>query len=375
MTSILVLLLVSMSLTPIDAFAPANSFEVIVDMSCQSLQTLKKSATRRSYTRRASRLYDMLPRDDGYSGSSDNNSSNGNENNSGEDEAIKSARAKLEALMRGTGKDNDQNEATEESKTLYDISLRPSKKSGFSSSSSSGPSPSSRLHPSNLSDEILHPPPLTTIGRSRHEAEIRSLSSLIDSDDALSDLWTLWFAERGPRASQKLMAAEQLAMGGPMYWSKAEERLRSLIEEHGVHWSEPVNRLATLLYQQGRLKESKELCEVVLSVKPWHFGALSGIVMVCAGLGDASAARMWADRRLPPLRPDGDTTERRVEWVQRAVGEATKSLKRAEDMLQKEFQHCDREEEGGRNSINTSVSSDEPPKLFIKDNDFDDAWQ
>ena len=319
----------------------------------------------------------MLPRDDGYrDGSSDDSDG---DNKEGEDEEIRSARAKLEALVGGPtspSSSNDPSEGVEESKTLYDFSIRPTKTSSAKSSSSPERSPTSRLHPTNLSHEIVHPPPLTTIGRSRCEAEISSLSSLIDSDDALSDLWTLWFAERGPRASQELMMAEQFAMGGPKYWEKAEEKLRKLIDEHGVHWSEPVNRLATLLYQQGRLRESKELCEVVLAVKPWHFGALSGIVMVCAGLGDANAARMWADRRLPPLRPDGDTTERRVEWVERTVREATKSLKRAEDMLQKEFEHCDEEVDADRNGRKSNTSSSvAPPKSIVVDDDFDDAWQ
>ena len=47
-------------------------------------------------------------------------------------------------------------------------------------------------------------------------------------------------------------------------WGEAEQVLRDLIEENGIHWVEPVNRLATLLYMQGRLEESKHLCEVVL---------------------------------------------------------------------------------------------------------------
>mmetsp|Transcript_36503 Transcript_36503/g.79802 ORF Transcript_36503/g.79802 Transcript_36503/m.79802 type:complete len:400 (-) Transcript_36503:254-1453(-) len=383
--AVLVVLFVSVSLTPpISAFAPGNSIAPILDdISRQSYQVLTTRANGGSSTRRVSRLYDMLPRDDGYGHSSNDDSDSDNEK--GEDEEIRSARAKLEALMGGSTStspsiSSDPSEGAEESKTLYDFSIRPTKTSASAKSSSSpdqrSPSPTSRLHPTNLSHEIVHPPPLTTIGRSRHEAEISSLSSLIDSDDALSDLWTLWFAERGPRASQELMMAEQFAMGGPKYWDKAEERLRKLIDEHGVHWSEPVNRLATLLYQQGRLRESKELCEVVLAVKPWHFGALSGIVMVCAGLGDANAARMWADRRLPPLRPDGDTTERRVEWVERAVREATKSLKRAEHMLQKEFEHCDEEADAERNGRKSNTSSSvAPPKSIVVDDDFGDVWQ
>lgn len=210
---------------------------------------------------------------------------------------------------------------------------------------------------------MLNPPPLTTIGRARLDAEMECLSGLMDSDEPLSDLWTLWFEERGPSAAKELKAAEQLSMNGPQYWDEAEIKLRALIEEHGVHWAEPVNRLATLMYLQGRLKESKELCEIVLAVKPWHFGALSGVVMVCAGLSDVSGARMWADRRLPPLRPDGDTTERRILWVERAVKEALRAEQRAERRVWEDVENDEKEKE----AISKSIVMD--------DSEGDDAWQ
>lgn len=174
-------------------------------------------------------------------------------------------------------------------------------------------------------ETIPPPPPLTTTALERRKNEIRLLKSLEGNDNALSDLWALWFAERGAGAAADLLSAEELAGRGPNKWPEAEKRLRQIIEEHGVYWAEPVNRLATLLYQQGRLEESKALCEVVLSIKPWHFGALSGIVMVCASLGDTVNARIWADRRLPPLQPKGDN-ERREVWVKRATTEARKSV-------------------------------------------------
>ena len=188
----------------------------------------------------------------------------------------------------------------------------------------------------------------------------------MDSDEPLSDLWTLWFEERGASAAKELKAAEQLSMNGPQYWDEAETKLRALIEEHGVHWAEPVNRLATLMYLQGRLKESKELCEIVLAVKPWHFGALSGVVMVCAGLSDVSGARMWADRRLPPLRPDGDTTERRILWVERAVKEALRAEQRAERRVWEDVENDEKEEE---------IANKTASKSIVMDDSDDDAWQ
>ena len=103
-----------------------------------------------------------------------------------------------------------------------------------------------------------------------------------------------------------------------------------------MYFAEPVNRLATLLYLQGRLEESRALCETVLAVKPWHFGASSGMVMVCAGLGDPNAARQWASRRLPPIQPTG-SNKRRRQWVERAVDDATKALLDCERRVKRAF--------------------------------------
>ena len=144
------------------------------------------------------------------------------------------------------------------------------------------------------------------------------------SDESVNELWSLWISEKGPAAATLLLRAEQLM--SVESFDEAETILWSIIHQHGIHWAEPVNRLATLKYMQGRLEESKMLCEVTLSTKPWHFGALSGIVLVCTAMNDATGARMWADRRLPPFVADDS---RRHVWIKRAIEDATKSLSEA----------------------------------------------
>jgi len=204
------------------------------------------------------------------------------------------------------------------------------------------------------------PPPLTTILRERRINELEILTSLSSSDQAITDLWSLWFSERGTEAATLLLRAEELSSravgasgnGGSSTSSggsgaagsgeedaqEAESLLWDLIEEHGVHWVEPVNRLATLMYMRGRLEESKALCEVVLSVKPWHIGALSGIVMVCISMNDVGCAREWAEKRFPPMLLDGGANDssgdvicsRRRAWVTRACRDAKHQLDFAE---------------------------------------------
>jgi hypothetical protein len=117
--------------------------------------------------------------------------------------------------------------------------------------------------------------------RERRLKEIELLSSLKTSDQGLNELWSLWFGERGPEAAEKLIHADDLM--NVESWSEAEDFLLNLIDEHSMHWVEPVNRLATLYYMERRYEESKALCEIVLDSKPWHFGALSGIVVLDTG--------------------------------------------------------------------------------------------
>lgn len=194
------------------------------------------------------------------------------------------------------------------------------------------------------------PPPMTAMERDRRLAEIKIIQRLVDDEDATDDLWELWFHERGVTARDGLKQADQL-MSDPNTWKQCEMVLLNLLHKHGVYFVEPVNRLATLYYLQGRYDQSFKLCRVVLELKPWHFGALSGIVAVCIGKGDREAARFWADRRLPnmiaatsfpPLFSDDDNNSgaanpRRKEWVERAVHDATEALLAAEMRTTKSF--------------------------------------
>jgi hypothetical protein len=204
-------------------------------------------------------------------------------------------------------------------------------------------------------------PRLTSIERERREAEIKILQSLEHSDAALSDLWTLWFQERGADAAARLVKAEQLS-NHPRTWEQAEVAMLALISTYGVYWAEPVNKLATLYYMQGKMKESAALCKTVLAIKPWHFGALSGIVGVFAGLEDMEQARQWAAHRLPSLAPTGSPNKRREQWVQKAVSDAIESLLVAEKRLQDSFGQRDSDIVEGNNK-------------YYNELDDKDSWQ
>jgi len=239
-------------------------------------------------------------------------------------------------------------------------------------------------------------PLLTSIGRERLETEIQLLESLAESDGAISQLWDLWYTSRGPRAAEELMATEKLvAMGNPNAWKQAEEMLRKLIAKEGLYYVEPVNRLATLLFLQDRLEESLELCLLVLNLKPWHFGALSGIVMVYQGLGDTKGMMEFAGQRMPPLPKnmeekmqieaqalqrsvsgksdlDDMVVETRQTWVYRMVDQAKAALLRDEMSLDESWDLDD--------DVPGNISSFGGIAGITKDDnnsstDVDDAWQ
>jgi hypothetical protein len=197
------------------------------------------------------------------------------------------------------------------------------------------------------------PPPMSTMERARRLHEIQLLEQLEQSDDASEALWELFFSERGVH-KQKLLGATDQLLANPETWKQCEEELRKLIEDArsvaedddrrpGVYFVEAVNRLATLYFLQGRLDDSYTLCRLVLHLKLWHFGALSGIVQVCIGLSHREEARFWAQKRMPTLvagtsfppftekRSNGAASNpRRIEWCRQAIRNARARLKKAE---------------------------------------------
>jgi hypothetical protein len=97
-------------------------------------------------------------------------------------------------------------------------------------------------------------------------------------------------------------------------------------------------------------------------VKPWHFGALSGIVMIYAGSRDSQSARLWASPHSYLCAVGYESSP--CGLGQHAVREAMESLHAAENrvvgLLAKPDEHS-------VDNKKTSVEYD--------DDDDDDAWQ
>ena len=129
------------------------------------------------------------------------------------------------------------------------------------------------------------------------------------SELAVKQLWQHWYDEEGDAARAALEKSERV-LQNPATAGEATELLE-LLEEY-PDWAEPVNRLATLRYLQGDFEDSITLCKAVLRMKPWHFGALGGLVGCYSQLGDTEKARRCANEAMPQ-----ESGRERNDWVQR----------------------------------------------------------
>ena len=120
-----------------------------------------------------------------------------------------------------------------------------------------------------------------------------------------------------------------------------------------------------------------ELCLLVLALKPWHFGALSGIVLVYQGLQDNENMMAYAQQRMTPLPKSkeealkmeeqallGGGSETRQIWVYRMTDKARAALLKSEMGLEESFQDLD---------VDAPVASDTENERG--DDMDDDAWQ
>ncbi len=113
------------------------------------------------------------------------------------------------------------------------------------------------------------------------------LRALKDQDpkkrnQATKALWSLWHREAGESAELKLNKGASL-MNGKKF-SQAEEVFKGLISEF-PDFAEAHNKLATLLYLEGKYLNSVEECKIVLSLNPHHFGAWNGLGLCLFNLG------------------------------------------------------------------------------------------
>jgi len=113
------------------------------------------------------------------------------------------------------------------------------------------------------------------------------LTECLRSEDAITvklataGLWECWLNEAGPAARRRIDEGVRLMNGGKI--EKALEIFVELIGEY-PRWAEAHNKQATALYLLGNARLSYHACQVVVDLKPNHFGAWNGMALCAAQL-------------------------------------------------------------------------------------------
>jgi tetratricopeptide (TPR) repeat protein len=102
-------------------------------------------------------------------------------------------------------------------------------------------------------------------------------------DRATVALWHHWFHEKGVTGLAVLQRSQQQLDAED--FEAAELTLSELIADL-PDFAEAWNRRATLRYLQSRYRQSLYDCQVVVRLVPYHFGALHGMGLCHAALGE-----------------------------------------------------------------------------------------
>lgn len=104
---------------------------------------------------------------------------------------------------------------------------------------------------------------------------------------ATTELWRIWFHQKGKYGIELIERSQIMFEVGET--TQAEELLTQLIREH-PDFAEAWNRRAVLYYMLGEYKKSRDDCEQAIKLNPIHFGALHGLGLCHAALGNYRAA-------------------------------------------------------------------------------------
>ena len=116
---------------------------------------------------------------------------------------------------------------------------------------------------------------------------------------ATEELWRIWFYQKGVLGLELLQRSQAMLEAGEFI--QAEEILTKLIADlpdFGEAW----NRRAVLYYIRQQYRKAIADCQIVIRLNPVHFGALHGLGLCHAALGDYSAA-ILAFRRALEIQP------------------------------------------------------------------------
>jgi tetratricopeptide (TPR) repeat protein len=155
------------------------------------------------------------------------------------------------------------------------------------------------------------------------QAENELVACLVSPNVAVSELataglWECWLNEEGPDARAVMERGIDLMHAGEFL---AAEEVFCDLGRLFPGWAEAVNKHATVLYMRGLAEDSYDLCELVIEMKPHHFGAWHGLALCAVRLKDWETALMAAKEALH-LQPHAGANKEIIRLVKRKLRKA-----------------------------------------------------
>ena len=172
--------------------------------------------------------------------------------------------------------------------------------------------------------------PLTAALKRIKKVELQLLEGLETSDESIDPIVDLWTCEREDAAPILRAMEEQCSPG----LKREEDELRRMINYYGNEWTEPMARLALILFTRGQYDESKRWCNKVLLVKPWHFEVGKLLVALQLRQDEFSQALITARKYTLPSLNSRTNNKRRKAWVEQVSAKAQEMFSKAEQAAQ-----------------------------------------
>lgn len=116
----------------------------------------------------------------------------------------------------------------------------------------------------------------------------RLLQALKNSDEtvrnqATGELWHMWFHQKGVQSAKRLIESQTLVE------AERNDEAKTILDELiriQPDFAEAWNRRAVLNYMLGKYSDAIHDCEKTLELIPYHFGALHGLGLCHASVGN-----------------------------------------------------------------------------------------
>lgn len=102
-------------------------------------------------------------------------------------------------------------------------------------------------------------------------------------NQATRKIWRIWFQQKGVHGLSMIERSQKCMDSGEI--TEAETVLTELINDQ-PDFAEAWNRRAFLYYSCGEYRKSLADCQMVIQINPVHFGALHGLGLCYAAMGE-----------------------------------------------------------------------------------------